>query len=457
MTQERSGLPLPSDSPGDSPGGSTSGSSAARRPVPRPRGAPGTWAAGLLAFLVLATAIAVPTGLGVLAVEVTADLAMGDAALGLVVSAFWAVTALVAPLAGRWLDRTGWPVGAWLGAVVAATSLAACALLAQSWWVLLVVVAASGIGYGVCSPTSNLLVVRVVPRQRHASVLGLKQTAPPLLMAAAGATLPALAHLLGWRAALATLLVVPAAVLVLTLRLGSGPDVRRNARARRRERRTEPTTAESRRRERRALAPLVVAAGLGTFSVATITGFAVLTLVSAGLAPVLAAGIVSGGSLLAVLARVATGWYLDARPATDVRPLLAVMALAGASLSLVAAGVAGLDGSDGASGELLWRSAVVLGVVLALVAAWTWPALLLITVVRSASGPAAASGLVQLGSGLGSAVGPAVFGVLSDAGGRGWAWAAMALSTVAAMFLVRRGARTPAAAVHGSGTSALEG
>ena len=85
-----------------------------------------------------------------------------------------------------------------------------------------------------------------------------------------------------------------------------------------------------------------------------------------------------------------------------------------------------------------WDALVVTGVVASLVAAWTWPALLLIAVVRSSTGPGAASGLLQLGSGLGSAVGPLVFGLLSEAGGRGWAWLGMAALTVLASLLVRR-------------------
>jgi predicted MFS family arabinose efflux permease len=394
----------------------------------RPRGR----SAGLLAFLLLATSVVVPTAIGVLSVEMTADLAIGDAALGLVVSAFWAVTALVAPLAGRWVDRTGWPLGARLGPLVTIACVAACVLLVDSWVALLAVVALSGVGYSLCSPTSNLLVMAVVPPRRQASVLGLKQTAPPLLMAATGAVLPALAHLHGWRVATAVVLILPVSVLLLTARFG-----RRSAEAGQAHAapRAQVSPAE-RRRARRALVPMVVAAGLGTFSVATLTGFAVLTLVSTGLAPVPAAGIVSAGSLLAVLARVAAGRFLDARPPSDVTPLLGVMGAAGVALLLVAVGVFGLEGSTGGGP---WRGLVVAGVVLSLVAAWTWPALLLLTVVRSSSAsPGAASGLLQLGSGLGSAVGPAAFGVLSDAGGRGWAWTTMGVLTLVAMMLVRR-------------------
>ena len=409
----------------------------ARPRSPSSRAEAGERATGLLAFLLLGTAIVVPTLLGVLSVEITTDLALSDSALGAVVSAFWAVTALAAPVAGRWVDRRGWPLGAWLGPVVSALCLTACVLLVDSWVALLLVAALSGVGYGICSPTTNLLVMAAVPARRQSTVLGLKQTAPPLVMAAAGATLPAVAHLHGWRTAMAIALVLPASVLALV--------ARRVSRAPRAGRRGEASHAElspaERSRARRALVPMVVAAGLGTFSVATLTGFAVLTLVSAGLGPVVAAGVVSAGSLAAVVARVAAGRFLDGRPSSDVLPLLLVMGAAGLSLLLVAAGVFGLERSAGNG----WQALVVVGVVLALVAAWTWPALLLITVVRSSSaGPGAASGLLQLGSGLGSAVGPAAFGVLSDAGGRGWAWTAMGVLTVLAMALVRRPtSRTP--------------
>src|SRR5690606_41229040 len=100
------------------------GSATARGPGPR--GSRG-WAAGLLACGVLATAIAVPTCLGVLAVDVTADLNLGDAGLGLVVSAFWAVTAVGSPVAGRSVERVCWPACCRVGGVLTAACLAICA------------------------------------------------------------------------------------------------------------------------------------------------------------------------------------------------------------------------------------------------------------------------------------------------------------------------------------------
>ena len=398
--------------------------------MPRARRRPEGRSAGPLAFGLLATSVAVPTVIGLLAVELAADIGLGDARLGLVVSAFWAVTAVAAPLAGRWVDHRGWRRGALWGALVTAACLLACVLLVDSWVGLLVVVGASGLGYAFASPTSNIAVMRLVAPGRQASVLGLKQTAPPLLMAAAGATLPGLAHLYGWRAAVACVLVLPATVLLLVAqhRGREGVPAASGSRG------PDHASAAERHRARRALVPMVVAAGLGTFSVATLTGFAVLTLVAAGLGAVAAAWVVSGGSLLAVVARVAAGRFLDRRPPSDVTPLLSVMGVAVVALVMVALGGVGVQRTE-ATG---WQALVVTGVLVALVAAWTWPALLLIAVVRSSVRPGAASGLLQLGSGLGSAVGPVVFGVLSEAGGRGWAWGVMAALTLVAMTLVRR-------------------
>jgi MFS family permease len=381
--------------------------------------------------VLLATSVVVPTVVGLLAVELGDDLDLDDARLGLVISAFWAVTAVVAPLAGRRVDRHGWRMGVRWGSLVTAACLAGLVLLVDSWVGLLVVVAVSGIGYAFASPTSNILVMALVPPARQASVLGLKQTAPPVLMAAAGAVLPAVAHLHGWRVATALALVLPATALLLVRRGRRDESSARTSSAT-----PVPRTQQERTRVRRALAPMVVAAGLGTFSVATLTGFAVLTLVVGGLAPVTAAAVVSVGSMLAVVARVAAGRLLDRRPPSDVTPLLVVMGAAVASLLLVAVGAFGVERASGPVG--MWQASIVAGVVIALVAAWTWPALLLIAVVRSSAGPGAASGLLQLGSGLGSAAGPLVFGVLSEVGGRGWAWTVMAVLTVLAMVLVRR-------------------
>lgn len=395
---------------------------------------------GLLAFGLLACSVVLPTLVGLLAVDLSADLGFGDRGLGVAVSGFWLVSAVAAPLCGRWIDRRGWLPGALCGAVVVAGCLLGCVLWVRSWPGLLLVLAAAGVGYALCSPTSNLLVVSLVGRGRQASVLGFKQTAPPVMSALAGLTLPALAHAHGWRPAVLAATAVPLAVVAGSWGLSRDRLDRDGVLL-------GPVVAEGAEPRPLRPVPVVVAAGLGTLSVATVTGFAVLTLVGAGVPPVVAAAVVSGGSVLAILARVFGGAFLDARPAGDLGPLLWLMGVAAAGLAVTAVGVTGVGRSSGPG----WTGAVVLGVVVSLVAAWTWPALLLLAVVRRARGAGAASGLLQLGSGVGAAIGPLGFGLLSEAGGRGWAWCVMAASTAAAMVLVRA-AWADAGSVDGLGT-----
>ncbi|WP_341230248.1 MFS transporter [Nocardioides salarius] len=425
----------------------------------RTAGAP-TGGIAALGFLLLGASTALPVLVGLLAVDLSLDLDLDDRRLGLAISAFWLVTAFSAPLGGRWVDRRGWPAGATGGAVVVAACLLGCVLLVDRWASLLVVLALGGLGYALCSPTSNVAVVTVVPAARRASVLGLKQTAPPLLAGLLAATLPLVAQAHGWRVAMAAGLVLPAAVLALVPALLAA-----GAPAHRRRPGTGPSAvpvggpAPAAPPARRELM-LVAAAGLGTLSVATVTGFSVLTLVSVGLEPVAAGAVVSVGSLLAVLARVGSGAFLDRRPVDDDGPLLALMALAALSLGAVGVGLVGAE-QAGASAWSPWSVVVVGGVVLSLVSAWTWPALLLLAVVRTAAAPGAASGRLQVGSGLGSAVGPVCFGLLSTTGGRGPAWLLMAMCTLLAVALVHRaggrGRRTGPAAVRSSGGAGVEG
>ncbi len=304
-----------------------------------------TWVVALLALVLLGTAIVVPTLVGLLSVELSTDLEFGETGLGLAVSAFWAVTALAAPVAGRAADVRGWPHVAALGAVVTGGCLVGAAILVDSWAALVVVMMLAGVGYALCSPTSNLLVVRMAPLRRRASVLGFKQCAPPLLMAVAGASLPAIASRHGWRWSMALGAVLPIAVLAALGWLRAvGAAARRSGDAGT-SRASDPCGRAAPPRWRRC-APCRSwrPPGLGTLSVATLTGFAVSSPSSPrAWTASRRLPVVSAGSLAAVLVRLLSGGYLDSRPVDDLRLLYVVMGLAVLALALVGIGLFGVD------------------------------------------------------------------------------------------------------------------
>lgn len=387
--------------------------------------------------MLLACAIVVPTLVGLLAVHMEADLGFDDRGLGLAIAVFWAVTAIGAPLAGRAADLFGWPLVARLGAMVTTLALLGLSLAVSGLGGLVVMMAVAGLGYCLCSPTSNLLVVDAVESGRRASALGLKQTAPPVLMTLYGVATPWLVAHVGWRMALAVGVLPSLAVLVgvpALVRRRAAVDAVSHEQA-------APGSLRpaSRSRDRPPvrplrLAPVVVVAGLGTFSVATVTGFSVLTLVQVGLEASSAALVVSIGSAIAIAARLILGGFLDSRPLEDLSPLRFVMAAASLSLSLVSLGLFVVAGA----GPQSWAQVLVAsGVLASLVTAWTWPALLLVSLVRRSARPGADSGLLQVGSGIGSCVGPLLFGLISASGGRAWAWLLMAACTALAWLLVR--------------------
>lgn len=182
----------------------------ASRPVPA--GGRAWWAA----ILMLAAVVSTPILVGVLAVEIQADLGIGDGALGLCVTAFWACTGLTALAGGRLIDRAGWRRAALAGLAVSlvsqlgvATSGSVAALLA--WLVV------AGAGYGVVAPASNLVVVREIPARLRGTALGAKQSATPVVALLAGLAVPLVALTIGWQWAfvLATLLTLAAAATSL--------------------------------------------------------------------------------------------------------------------------------------------------------------------------------------------------------------------------------------------------
>lgn len=376
------------------------------------------FARAVVAALAVVTAAALPAFLtGALAVQISRDLAFSVSGLGIAVGAYFAVSALASALLGRIVERIGWRSGMYAGAVATFASCAGIAAFARSWAGLVIWLGIGGIGNAVSQPAANLSLTRLVPTGRQGVVFGVKQSAIPVATLLGGLSVPAIALTVGWRwtYALAAVVTVLAAVSVADrmdttrVRVRATPAVR-------------PALAV------RPLFVVSVAGGLGAMVGNAIGAFIVTTAVTAGVTESGAGLLLAVASVAGLSMRVGAGWAADLRP---FRPLAAVGALlaVGAVACLLIAS--------------LRPMLLVVGAVVGFTAAWGWPGLLNLAVVRDyAEAPAMATGISQTGVYVGAALGPIVFGVVADQFGLHNAWwmiTALAAFAAVASFAGDRG------------------
>jgi len=372
----------------------------------------------------LAAVVSTPILVGVLAVEIQAGLGIGDAALGLCVTAFWACTGLTAAAGGRLIDRAGWRRAALAGLAVCllsqlgvATSGSAAALLA--WLVV------AGAGYGVVAPASNLVVVREIPARLRGTALGAKQSATPVVALLAGLAVPLVALTVGWRwAFLPAVLITVAAAAASLPRRSAGSHapsyVQKPAEAR-----PEPEPARGAGRapmRRTTLGRVSLVAGLGTLAIGSLTTFAVSTLTRSGLDVSTAGLVIAGTSVASLVVRLGAGRLADRRGSDGFVP-------AALMISACALGTLAMATGD--------TALTVAGTVVAFCGAWGWPALLLMGVLAQyPDRPGVAGARFQLGTALGAAAGPLLFAAVSDAAGTGAGWLTVSSCTAVSAALL---------------------
>lgn len=148
----------------------------------------------------MATSTFTTLGLSALAPDLRTSFHLTTFELGLIPGLVF-VGALTASVpAGSLTDRIGAGRALTLSQLGVATGVAIAAL-ASSGWSFLAGIAIAGLGYGAANPATNVLSTSLVPRRRRALFLSVKQTGVTLGGLVAGATLPRLAQLLGWRQA----------------------------------------------------------------------------------------------------------------------------------------------------------------------------------------------------------------------------------------------------------------
>ncbi|WP_433782046.1 MFS transporter [Actinomycetospora sp. CA-101289] len=341
--------------------------------------------------------------LGALSVQVGDELGFDPAALGLVVSAYFGVSALVSLPVGKLVERLGSRTTSRIALVGAAIAMLLTAVVARSYAAVVAIVLAGAWTNVMGQLSTNLTLARAMPAERLGLSFGVKQACVPLATLLAGLAVPAVGLTVGWRWAYVIAAVLALAALAAAPR-GAGPESRATDR-----------TAD---RATTALAVIGVAAGLGAASSTGLSIFLVASAVDQGVAPGLAGLVLTLGSVVAVLVRMLHGWLADRRSGGHVAVVAGSLILGGAGVVLLA-----VPGSV----------ALIVGTVLGFGLGWSWPGLLQFAVVRlNPAAPAAATAIVQVGVYAGGCLGPLGFGLLATHISFATAWVVAAIAMVIA-------------------------
>ena len=347
---------------------------------------------------------------GVLALQISADLDVRVETVAAGVTVFFLAGALGAGWGGRFADHIGALRAMRRCVFVSAASLAAAAL-APSLVTLFGLLAVAGVANSVTQPAINLFVAEQIAPDRQGLGFGIKQSGIPAAILVSGLALPVLALPLGWRATLALCALIPLAVGLALPRRGPAHVSRRT----------------SSRRPSRALLFTALGAALGTAGPSALGAYLVASAVDVGIDEGTAGLLAALGSGLSLATRVSLGARADRQRDYGLAVVVVLLAAGSAGFALMASDAAGV---------------FVLGALVAFTLGWGWPGLFNLAVVDSnRESPGSASGVSQTGIYVGAAAGPAAFGALAAGAGYGTAWVAVAVTTLLSagvLWLARR-------------------
>ncbi|GII26339.1 hypothetical protein Pme01_59360 [Planosporangium mesophilum] len=349
---------------------------------------------------------------GGLAVQISHDLGLTPAGLGLAVAVYFGVTAIGSLPVGALVERYGPGRTGRTAIIVSAASMLGIALAARSLTLLLLLLAAAATANSLGQLSSNASLARSVPPHRHGLTFGAKQSAIPLSTLLAGVAVPTVALTLGWRWAFGFGAVL--AVVALALVPPDQPDHR---------------AAHERRRGSvgGGMLLLGVAAALASCAANSLSTFLVDSSVEHGMSPTAAALALTLGSALCIMCRLLAGWLADRWQRGHLGFVAGLLAVGAVGTILL-----GVDSFP----------ALVVGVLLAFGLGWCWPGLLAFSVVRlRPQAPAAATSVTQTGVYAGASVGPLGFGLLATHTSYPVAWMVAAVAMALAAACVLLGAR----------------
>ena len=391
-------------------------------PPGRPGHTAGFTALVSASLLVTAAANLSPTLVSALAVQIQDDLGIGEAEIGMTVSAFFCVGVVSSALSGRMVERIGPTAALRLAAVAAGAIMVVTGGFGRSWPALIAFVAVAGLANSWAQPGANLYVARGVLSRRQGLALGIQKSGIPTASLLAGLAIPTVGLTVGWSWAF-----VGGGLFAFGVSLGvpavpgtqsadeKGP--RPEARA------PGPVPANGTGRPRpdvplRLLVAVACSTCLAAMGSMALSAFFVLSSVEIGIDEAVAGILLMGGSVVGIASRLAMGAAADRASVSPLYMLTAMFAVA--SLAFV-----GL--STGSEAMLYAAMPFVFAT------SFAWPGLFHLAMVRSnPSAPGLATGITMTGSFTGAVCGPLLFGLLVEATSYGWAWGFAAITSGAA-------------------------
>ena len=346
---------------------------------------------------------------GGLSVQITGDLGITAAGLGLVVGLYFTASAIVSVYTGRLVERVGARTAGRAAIILSAVTLLGIAtstnLTTLTAWMVL-----SGPANSLGQLASNALLARRVPAHRQGLMFGVKQAAVPFSTTLAGIAVPVVALTLGWQWAF-----VLAAALALTALpvLPATPRATDSAN----------TPAPGRAKPSTGLIVVTVAAALGATAANPLGSFIAEYGVDRGLSEATAGLTVTLGGFAGLIARISVGWLADRRTGGRLTMVAVMLATGAVGLALLAA-------------PTVWT--IPVGTAIGFALGWAWPGLLNFAISRRhPEAPAAATGITQTGVYLGGGLGPLAFGAIVELWSFPVAWMSMAvLMAIAAVTTV---------------------
>jgi MFS family permease len=334
------------------------------------------------------------------AVRLQQELGFGRTRFGIIVACFYLVSSVTSLWMGPRIDRSG-PTRAFrLAALFSLASAALIALTATRWEMLALCLGVAGLANTYGQLGSNLAVASTVRGTRQGVAFAAKQAAVPTGAMIAGIAVPWVGPALSWRWVFAGAAVVALLITIIvphyehTAR-GEGERQRAGGRGSGQAPHTGVTMTAP-------LVSLMVGAALAGGTGNAMASFVVDAAVTTGFTETAAARLLTAGSVVAIMSRLSFGAVIDRRHSNGIFEGTMLLTLATAGLlTLVAAGTATVP--------------FVIGTLLTFAGAWGWPGVMQYLTIRLIDMPAATStGATMAGGFFGTVVIPPLFGAAAD-------------------------------------------